>query len=183
MAQLHQRHTFDVHFLVCPVLCNMVSVVISQTLLHACFLVAGGQQAACKRLGSESLQVRRLCGPCAYCRLLGERTQAVGVLGSCAHCMPAELCGRGTFFADFETGSHSVAQAGLGLSVLLPQPPRCWGYRHGPWDLSSVVFMSQNGFVLEYFKSLKIQVCAVAKWWNACPLYIRLQLSCLALQK
>jgi hypothetical protein len=26
----------------------------------------------------------------------------------------------------FETGSHYVAQAGLELSILLPQPPECW---------------------------------------------------------
>jgi hypothetical protein len=32
----------------------------------------------------------------------------------------------------FETGSHFVAQAGLKLSVLLPQPPECWDYGHAP---------------------------------------------------
>lgn len=26
-------------------------------------------------------------------------------------------------------GTHSVAQAGLELTVFLPQPPECWGYR------------------------------------------------------
>lgn len=71
MAQLHQPHTFDVHFLICPVICNMVSVVISQTFLHTCFLVGGGQQAACKRPGSESVQVHRLCGLCAQFCLTG----------------------------------------------------------------------------------------------------------------
>ena len=55
--------------------------------------------------------------------LLGERVQAIGVLGGCAPFVPAELCGHRTcwlrFFANFEINSHSVAQAGLGLSVLL----------------------------------------------------------------
>jgi hypothetical protein len=29
----------------------------------------------------------------------------------------------------FETGSHCVAQAGLELVILLPQPLKCWDYR------------------------------------------------------
>jgi hypothetical protein len=29
----------------------------------------------------------------------------------------------------FETGSYSVAQAGLQLKILLSQSPRCWDYR------------------------------------------------------
>lgn len=66
MAELHQPQTFDVHFLVCPVLCNMVSIVLSQT-LHACFLVGGGQQAACKRPGSPGLQaVWSVCSVLSY---------------------------------------------------------------------------------------------------------------------
>jgi hypothetical protein len=32
----------------------------------------------------------------------------------------------------FETGSHYVSQAGLELTVLLPQPPECWDYRCAP---------------------------------------------------
>ncbi|EHB07938.1 hypothetical protein GW7_16975, partial [Heterocephalus glaber] len=36
-------------------------------------------------------------------------------------------------FFVFETGSHYVVQAGLKLTViLLPQPPKCWDYRHSP---------------------------------------------------
>jgi hypothetical protein len=31
-----------------------------------------------------------------------------------------------------ETGSHYVAQAGLELTILLPQHPKCWDYRHAP---------------------------------------------------
>jgi hypothetical protein len=31
-----------------------------------------------------------------------------------------------------ETGSVYVAQAGLELMILLPQPSECWDYRHGP---------------------------------------------------
>jgi hypothetical protein len=30
----------------------------------------------------------------------------------------------------FETRPHCVAQAGLELVLLLPQPPKCWHYRH-----------------------------------------------------
>jgi hypothetical protein len=33
------------------------------------------------------------------------------------------------FILYFETGSHSVTQANLELSILLPQPPKCWDYR------------------------------------------------------
>jgi hypothetical protein len=33
-----------------------------------------------------------------------------------------------------------VAQAGLELSVLLPQPPECWDYRDGPPHLVFVAF-------------------------------------------
>jgi hypothetical protein len=36
------------------------------------------------------------------------------------------------FLFDFETGSGSVAEAGLELSILLPQLPKWWDYRHGP---------------------------------------------------
>jgi hypothetical protein len=32
----------------------------------------------------------------------------------------------------FGSGSHYVAQVGLELSNLLPQPPECWDYRHAP---------------------------------------------------
>jgi hypothetical protein len=38
----------------------------------------------------------------------------------------------GFFVFLFETGSHYVAQAGLELSVLLPQPPECLDYRRAP---------------------------------------------------
>jgi hypothetical protein len=36
----------------------------------------------------------------------------------------------------FETGSHSVTQAGLKLATLLPQPPKCWDYRCEPPHLA-----------------------------------------------
>jgi hypothetical protein len=29
-------------------------------------------------------------------------------------------------------GSHCVPQVGLELSILLPQPPKCWDYRCAP---------------------------------------------------
>jgi hypothetical protein len=32
----------------------------------------------------------------------------------------------------FEIGFHYVAQAGLKLSIFLPQPPECWDYRYVP---------------------------------------------------
>jgi hypothetical protein len=35
-------------------------------------------------------------------------------------------------FCFFETGSWSVAQTGLELSIFLPQPPKCWDYRYAP---------------------------------------------------
>ena len=46
-------------------------------------------------------------------------------------------------FCLFETGSHYAVQAGLELTfvaqaglelirILLPQPPKCWDYRHVP---------------------------------------------------
>jgi hypothetical protein len=34
--------------------------------------------------------------------------------------------------ASTKTGSPYVAQAGLQLAVLLPQPPKFWDYRHVP---------------------------------------------------
>jgi hypothetical protein len=43
-------------------------------------------------------------------------------------------------FGVFETGSHYVPQAGLGLSILLPQPPECWDYRNVPPHLDSREF-------------------------------------------
>jgi hypothetical protein len=36
--------------------------------------------------------------------------------------------------------------------------------------------MSQDSIVFKYFKNLKIHVCVIAKWWNASPVYMRLQL-------
>jgi hypothetical protein len=35
----------------------------------------------------------------------------------------------------FETGSLYVAQAGLELTTLSPQPPECWDYDNIPWCL------------------------------------------------
>jgi hypothetical protein len=37
----------------------------------------------------------------------------------------------GVYFC-FEIGSHYVAQDGLKLSILLPQLPKCWDFRHAP---------------------------------------------------
>jgi hypothetical protein len=38
------------------------------------------------------------------------------------------------FCVCFGIGSHHVAQAGLKLMVLLPQPPECWDYSGVPPD-------------------------------------------------
>jgi hypothetical protein len=44
-----------------------------------------------------------------------------------------ESGGKGSFFlVFFETGSGSVAQAGLKLLIYLPLPPECWNYRCVP---------------------------------------------------
>jgi hypothetical protein len=40
----------------------------------------------------------------------------------------------------FETGSYYVAQAGLKLKIFLPQPPKCWDYRHTLTQLYSKIF-------------------------------------------
>jgi hypothetical protein len=37
----------------------------------------------------------------------------------------------------FVTGSGCVAKAGLELKILLPQPPKCWDYRHALQHLPS----------------------------------------------
>jgi hypothetical protein len=36
------------------------------------------------------------------------------------------------FFSFFETGSHSIGQVGLELSILQLKPPECWDYRCAP---------------------------------------------------
>jgi hypothetical protein len=54
------------------------------------------------------------------------------------------------FFLSFETGFHYVAQAGLELVILLPQPPKCWYNRHAPphWtNLSSFKVNSHRRIV------------------------------------
>jgi hypothetical protein len=38
----------------------------------------------------------------------------------------------GLFLFLFGIGSHYLAQAGLELMILLPQPPKCWDGRHTP---------------------------------------------------
>jgi hypothetical protein len=37
-----------------------------------------------------------------------------------------------TRFVFLEAGSHYVTQTSLELMILLPQPPKCWDYRHAP---------------------------------------------------
>jgi hypothetical protein len=43
-----------------------------------------------------------------------------------------------SLFFFFEIGAYYVAQAGLKLLILLPQPPKCWDYRCNPRDFCSV---------------------------------------------
>jgi hypothetical protein len=38
----------------------------------------------------------------------------------------------------FETGSRYVAQVGLKLEILLPQPPECWDYRRTSQYLAAI---------------------------------------------
>jgi hypothetical protein len=40
------------------------------------------------------------------------------------------------FYFSFEIGSLYVAQAGLKLTILLPQSPECWDSRYVPPDLA-----------------------------------------------
>jgi hypothetical protein len=72
----------------------------------------------------------------------------------------------------FETGSHCVAQAGLELAILPPQPPKCWDDGSVPlgpaemWVLSESVLEIQTnisnlnlefqGFYLNYFVFLSL---------------------------
>jgi hypothetical protein len=45
-------------------------------------------------------------------------------------------------FVYFEIGSHCVAQAGLELEILLPQPLKGWDYRCAPPFLASTISLS-----------------------------------------
>jgi hypothetical protein len=36
------------------------------------------------------------------------------------------------FFFFLKTRAHYIAQVGLKLAILLPQPPECWDYRCAP---------------------------------------------------
>jgi hypothetical protein len=44
------------------------------------------------------------------------------------------------FYFVFKTGSHNVAQAGLELVILLPQPAKYWDYSHELQCLVSFLF-------------------------------------------
>jgi hypothetical protein len=44
----------------------------------------------------------------------------------------------------FETGSCHLAQAGLELSILLPQPLKCWNYRCEHQTQQESLFYSFN---------------------------------------
>jgi hypothetical protein len=50
----------------------------------------------------------------------------------------------------FETGSHCIAQTDLELTILLPQPPECWGHRFVPTTASwYFVFNGKNVLLLK----------------------------------
>jgi hypothetical protein len=51
----------------------------------------------------------------------------------------------------FETGSGSVAQAGVKLIILPPQPPDCWDYRCAPPGPTSYVGLKSFAIMIYYF--------------------------------
>jgi hypothetical protein len=68
------------------------------------------------------------------------------MLGKCSitepHPQPQpalELFSFGFIFV-FEKKSHFIAQAGLELEFLLPQPAECWDYRRVPLHLAFQIF-------------------------------------------
>jgi hypothetical protein len=64
-------------------------------------------------------------------------------------------------FFFFEKGSHYIAQAGLELGTLLPQPPECWDCKHVPHtQLWLGIFNSHT-------KS--VQACEVARMLDNLP--------------
>jgi hypothetical protein len=48
------------------------------------------------------------------------------------------------YLFSFEKGSHPVAQAGLVLMILLPQPPECWDCRYEPPCPAFLYFRTSN---------------------------------------
>lgn len=57
-------------------------------------------------------------------------------------------------FFSFKTELHSSAQGGLELTVLLPQPPKRWNYRHeSPGLVSFLVFLFDD-FIFYLYKIL-----------------------------
>jgi hypothetical protein len=54
-------------------------------------------------------------------------------------------------FFFFQRGSRHVAQAGLELVILLPQPPKCWNYRCVPPHSASEHLFCVCGVILRAF--------------------------------
>lgn len=48
-------------------------------------------------------------------------------------------------FAFFETEPHYVAKTGLELTVILPQPPKCWNYWVGGYHHIQVAWGTTEG--------------------------------------
>jgi hypothetical protein len=55
--------------------------------------------------------------------------------------------GNGVIFFFFESGLTTAAQAGLKLMILLPQPPKCWDYRHATLCLARFLSLSKMRMV------------------------------------
>jgi hypothetical protein len=79
-------------------------------------------------------------------------SQVAEILGVCQHCCfwnKISLCCSGW------TWTCYIASAGLKLLVLLPQPPECWDYRHGPACPTVFLFFFLNlrKYHTHFFKS------------------------------
>jgi hypothetical protein len=70
-------------------------------------------------------------------------------------------------FVCFETGSCCRAQAVLKLAILLPQPPKCWYYRHVLPHLAS--HTNFNSLSSIWFCGLQSVTIIIFSWCLNCP--------------